>query len=318
MVSVPVEDLAGKLHSIRDKFLIPTPDKDYTDYAIMTRCIAALTAAPVREEGGAVDYTALAKIGYETSCNKKWEWASRGCQIGWTDAVKAILTALATREEAPVDPCCPSCEAPAEARGDEIKAAARIIFPESERVKMDREWGGNRNHSRNRWNTALEQARAILALRAQPKAREEVQPALTVWYGSMPESNGKQNWTAILHRKGATGFDIHEDGFCFHRSEYPDRARYEADEMRWIIGELSEKPDLLDCDADAHSGYVAPPPPAPEAEKLRVAVEALGKAETIFAAISRKAPYGHATMSDATHAAVMVRQALAALQQEGR
>lgn len=36
------EDLAGKLKAIRDKFLFPTPDKDHTDYAVMTRCIAAL------------------------------------------------------------------------------------------------------------------------------------------------------------------------------------------------------------------------------------------------------------------------------------
>src|SRR5690606_36686790 len=77
---------------------------------------------------------------------------------------------------------------------------------------------------------------------------------------------GRSNWTASLHRKGGS---IHGDGFCFARSEYPDRVRYEADRMRWIIGELAEKPDILSYDADAHSGYVAPTPPAPEAEKLR-------------------------------------------------
>lgn len=53
-VAVPVEDLAGKLKAIRDKFLMPTPDKDFTDYAVMTRCIDALSAAPA-PEGGAVD-----------------------------------------------------------------------------------------------------------------------------------------------------------------------------------------------------------------------------------------------------------------------
>ena len=36
------EDLARKLTAIRDKFLMPTPDKDFTDYAIITRCIEAL------------------------------------------------------------------------------------------------------------------------------------------------------------------------------------------------------------------------------------------------------------------------------------
>ena len=38
------EDLSGKLRAIRDKFLIPTPDKDHTDYAVLTRCIDALSA----------------------------------------------------------------------------------------------------------------------------------------------------------------------------------------------------------------------------------------------------------------------------------
>lgn len=43
------EDLAGKLKAIRDKFLMATPDKDHTDYAVMTRCIAALASPPVSE-----------------------------------------------------------------------------------------------------------------------------------------------------------------------------------------------------------------------------------------------------------------------------
>lgn len=81
---------------------------------------------------------------------------------------------------------------------------------------------------------------------------------LSVWYGSMPESNGRSNWTATLHRKGG---DVHSDGFCFARSEYPERVRYEADEMRWIIGELSERPDILAYDENLHSGYVAPKSP---------------------------------------------------------
>jgi hypothetical protein len=78
------------------------------------------------------------------------------------------------------------------------------------------------------------------------------QPALAVWYGPMPESNGKTNWTAILH-KG----DI-ESGMTIARSEYPDRVRYEADHVRWLIGELAVEPWILDYDADKHSGYIPP------------------------------------------------------------
>jgi hypothetical protein len=75
---------------------------------------------------------------------------------------------------------------------------------------------------------------------------------LAVWYGSMPESNGKSNWTAILHNG-----DI-ASGITLDRSEYPDRVRYEADRARWLIGELAEEPFILDYDADKHSGYTAP------------------------------------------------------------
>jgi hypothetical protein len=88
---------------------------------------------------------------------------------------------------------------------------------------------------------------------AEPAAR----PELTVWYGSMPESNGKSNFTAILNRKDAEGLDKF-DGFTIGRSEYPERVRYEADCVRHLIGELAEQPWILDYDADAHSGYVEP------------------------------------------------------------
>ena len=75
-------------------------------------------------------------------------------------------------------------------------------------------------------------------------------PKLEVWYGSMPESNGKTNWTAILHAG-----DISK-GYTIDQSEYPDRVRYEADRMRWLIGEIEKAPLILDYDADKHSGYV--------------------------------------------------------------
>ncbi|HHT4570476.1 hypothetical protein [Enterobacter hormaechei] len=87
-------------------------------------------------------------------------------------------------------------------------------------------------------------------------------PELTVWYGSMPETNGKTNWTAMLHRKGHHPWE----GITIDRSEYPDRVRYEADRMRHLIGELADEPDILAYDAEAHSGYVYPgnPPVTPD------------------------------------------------------
>lgn len=92
-------------------------------------------------------------------------------------------------------------------------------------------------------------------IRALPLPEVTQEPVeLTVWYGSMPESNGKHNYTAMLMRKGASMFDGNE--YTFQRSEYPDRVRYEADCMRHLIGEIAERPDILAYDANKHSGYV--------------------------------------------------------------
>jgi hypothetical protein len=90
----------------------------------------------------------------------------------------------------------------------------------------------------------------ILKLRAALSASAELSaPKLSVWYGSMPESNGKTNWTAILHRGDIT------EGITIDRSEYPGRVRYEADRFLHMIGELSESPCVLDYDTDKHSEY---------------------------------------------------------------
>ena len=83
---------------------------------------------------------------------------------------------------------------------------------------------------------------------------EQVPVALTVWYGSMPESNGKENWTAIIHRKG----DCISEGITIDRSEYPERVRYEADRMRCLIGEMQGEPDILTYDANKRSDYACP------------------------------------------------------------
>lgn len=83
-------------------------------------------------------------------------------------------------------------------------------------------------------------------------------PNLKVWLGEMPESNGKTNHTAILYRDNEIS-----SGITIDRSEYPDRVRYEADRMRWMLGMIDEEPFILDYDADKHSGYVPPAPKPP-------------------------------------------------------
>lgn len=83
---------------------------------------------------------------------------------------------------------------------------------------------------------------------------EQVPVALTVWYGSMPESNGKENWTAILHRKGEGKLD----GITIDRSEYPGRVLYAADRARYLIGEKQDRPNMLSYDSDKRSNYIYP------------------------------------------------------------
>jgi hypothetical protein len=59
-------------------------------------------------------------------------------------------------------------------------------------------------------------------------------PVLTVWYGKMPESNGRNNWTATLRGNG--------EDFNLDRSEYPHRVRYAADVVRHHI--VDTNPDM--------------------------------------------------------------------------
>lgn len=111
-----------------------------------------------------------------------------------------------------------------------------------------------------------EYGQARRALDAVRKALAEGTQAveIEVWFGSMPESNGRENWTVTLRRKarpeGASKHDLHRlmSGVTVYRSEYKDRARYEADRLRHLLGLLDVAPDILDYDADLHSGYVPP------------------------------------------------------------
>ena len=129
---------------------------------------------------------------------------------------------------------------------------------------IERQNDGTRYGEPKRWppsdrarSYAQEMGRTIEPLYA---AASPARPELTVWYGKMPESNGRENWTAVLRRVNPT--DKWDQGFCFARSEYPGRVLYEADRVRWIIGERAERPDILAYDEDAHSGYVEPASPA--------------------------------------------------------
>lgn len=98
------------------------------------------------------------------------------------------------------------------------------------------------------WRTAEGDPVTVVAWADMPSGAPGVAvpaaPKLGVWFGAMPESNGKANWTAILHRGDLAS------GHTIERSEHHDRVRYEADRVRWLIGELAEEPDLLAYDPD--------------------------------------------------------------------
>ncbi len=84
------EDLARKLTAIRDKFLMPTPDKDFTDYAIITRCIEALR--PQRGETREIveEWAAMARRATPpTGCLLRYVPISEG-EI---NAIEALLSA---------------------------------------------------------------------------------------------------------------------------------------------------------------------------------------------------------------------------------
>ena len=98
---------------------------------------------------------------------------------------------------------------------------------------------GEHSSANDPWQNAMD------ALDEKPTSQ------LAVWFGSMPESNGKVNWTAILYRKETNTFlsDL-GDGYTLARSEYTDRVRYEADRVRFLIGELATSPWILDYDSE--------------------------------------------------------------------
>jgi len=161
----------------------------------------------------------------------------------WADMAKAVIANEASK------PAAPSVER--DERGAFEKFWVRDVSDAYRNMALDnlaKSRSGDGVYGNAKAQAAWEgwQARA-----ASTSANVAQGAKLSVWYGSMPESNGKTNWTAILH-KG----DIAE-GITIDRSEYPDRVRYEADRMRWMIGEIDKKPWILDYDADKHSGYVA-------------------------------------------------------------
>lgn len=69
----------------------------------------------------------------------------------------------------------------------------------------------------------------------------------SVWFGAMPESNGKQNFTAILYTGGQNHWSS-TASLTLDRGELENRVRYTADFAKWILdgAEPGHEPDILD------------------------------------------------------------------------
>jgi hypothetical protein len=78
-----------------------------------------------------------------------------------------------------------------------------------------------------------------------------LQPRLTVKLRSFPESNGRQNWTAMLVRVDPwTGLVGSCGGITVARGELWNRVAYEAERTKLLIGERNTEPDILDYGDD--------------------------------------------------------------------
>ncbi len=82
-------------------------------------------------------------------------------------------------------------------------------------------------------------------------------PKLGVLFDSMPESNGRSNWTVVLHRAKDSGLDMFSNGVQVHRSESYGQARYQADRLRFLIGDIPDRPDILEYDSGLSEGMRA-------------------------------------------------------------
>lgn len=253
MVSVPVE----LIERVQEEFrLIRSKDTDAVyDTTLRLDLRLAITAAPVREEGGVV----LAKrVSPGEAINR-----AVGDEVLTAKALESITTAgwvfahkddIATREVAPAEAGALVSQIDALLAIPEANLSSRIPYLARELLE-----------------------RSAKHLRAQPPAREEAQPV------------------AWVVRKGLS------TGSLF----YTER------------GQNADLPD---------GTLLYTTPPAPEAENLRVAVEALEKASRAISAqyALAQAEYHHLDTVASKHDKIVqegrraIREALAALQQEGR
>lgn len=85
-----------------------------------------------------------------------------------------------------------------------------------------------------------------------------MQPELEVVIKSFPESNGKQNWAAMLVRKDRSwkGLYSTSGGITISRGEYWNRVAYDAERTKFLIGAVSTEPALRTTCTTQRNPYI--------------------------------------------------------------
>jgi hypothetical protein len=87
----------------------------------------------------------------------------------------------------------------------------------------------------------------------ESRQRHSAQPAvpLTVRLASYPESNGKRNWTAMFARSQPwDGLIGSAGGITIAHGEYWNRVAYEAERARFLLGQRTTEPWILEYSGD--------------------------------------------------------------------
>lgn len=238
------------LRLIKERLVVqPSPMPELGDAQIMAATEAALVAVAEQiNDEGRLEEISPDDVN-ETSVQFKREFiramlaTPAASMVG--DRLAEPVAQAPTEPTEPTDPTAYECTFP-----DGCSMRREFLLPEAV---------ASYAHHTGATFTPLYAAPRLAAPVAGPQA-----PKLTVRFGSMPESNGKANWTATLCRAGDDSLRALMDGYGFARSEYHDRVRYEADCMRFLIGELDKEPDILAYDADmlsppVNAGKTIPP-----------------------------------------------------------
>ena len=144
-----------------------------------------------------------------------------------------------------------------------VLAALRVQYPAAYGQYLRHPANGPKTSLRteSEIDTARRMIAAALSAAPQPsptaQAADSVledaaqQPRLTVRLTAFPESNGKQNWTALLVRADKwDGLIGNCGGISLARGELWNRVAYAAECARFLIGERDTEPFILDYGDD--------------------------------------------------------------------